>query len=496
MTRLTRICVAILVSCSACAAQEQIRLDGVDVRYSGISQPYAESIARVVSSARTLAIENYQFDMPETIYIEVLADPSRKVSLFNDGQDRFSLTVRTEKDLAQPRSSGVFHIYGLCHEVGHLAMYRPIRNHSWLTYEAAEGWAHYLGSRLVDGVYEQLGPDLWPDKYDYLRDGTQRLQSQLDSGAASPMAEAAGLWKEMAELVGDINVAPIFSAWGKAQIDATDPGKALREALQDSAEAQSLSQWWDRAEESLILERPRSGFAAETLATDSLSGESIEVAHDDGEQSGKNSSAGGGHAVRFESGPGTPSYLTAVQIHGSRYGRPEAPKEDFRVWLCDEDFKEIVEFQFPYSKFKRGDPEWVTLKTKPTKVPSKFIICVGFNPTATKGVFVGHDKAGTGNSLRGLPGGGPKGSFELGDWMIRVTLEKATHEAALKGEMAAENVKTQRRTWKDSTGNFTIVAELVGFEDGMVRLKKTNGVVISIPLKKLSAEDQEFVHQQ
>ncbi len=187
----------------------------------------------------------------------------------------------------------------------------------------------------MDGVYEQLGPDLWPDKYDFRRDGTQRLNSQLDSGSASPTANRAGLWKEMTELTGDAGVAAIFAAWGKAKVDEADPEKALKTVLQESRQGQELAEWWDRAEESLVVKRPKSGFRAETLPADQLDGEIRELAHDDSQQAGKNSSAGGGQAVRFESGPGAQAYLTSVRIHGSRYGRPTPPQKDFRVWQSE-----------------------------------------------------------------------------------------------------------------------------------------------------------------
>ena len=116
---------------------------------------------------------------------------------------------------------------------------------------------------------------------------------------------------------------------------------------------------------------------------------------------GKKSIAGGGHAVRFEA-PGEGWTLTAVRIHGSRYGYPRPPREDFKVFLCDEKFKPIAEFAFPYSKFERGESKWVTLEVKPTKLPKTFILGVDFDPTQTKGVYVSHDKEGSGRSLVGL----------------------------------------------------------------------------------------------
>ena len=100
--------------------------------------------------------------MPATIIVKANLHPGRRARLFNDGQDRLFLTVGSSDSLFQPSKSGTFHIYGLCHEVAHLAMYRAIRDHSWATTAATEGWAHYLGSRIVDELHKRQCPDLWP----------------------------------------------------------------------------------------------------------------------------------------------------------------------------------------------------------------------------------------------------------------------------------------------------------------------------------------------
>src|SRR4051812_27789697 len=110
-----------------------------------------------------------------------------------------------------------------------------------------------------------------------------------------------------------------------------------------------------------------------------------ELAHDDGRVAGKRSFADSGHAVRFEA-PGEGWSLTAVKIHGSRYGTPRPPAEDFTVYLGDDQYRKIAEFPFPYSKFQRGPQKWVTLQVKSTKVPPKFTLGVWFNAEATKGI--------------------------------------------------------------------------------------------------------------
>lgn len=49
------------------------------------------------------------------------------------------------------------------------------------------------------------------------------------------------------------------------------------------------------------------------------------------------------------------------------------------------------------------------------------------------------------------------------------------------------------RTWKDAAGKYSIDAKLIDLQTDSVRLQKTNGDTISVPLSKLSSEDQAYV---
>ena len=51
------------------------------------------------------------------------------------------------------------------------------------------------------------------------------------------------------------------------------------------------------------------------------------------------------------------------------------------------------------------------------------------------------------------------------------------------------------RQWKDGTGNFSIEAEFVDLVEGNVRLKKTDGEIITLPLKKLGRQEISFIRK-
>ncbi|MEA2707536.1 MAG: hypothetical protein QOF78_137 [Phycisphaerales bacterium] len=172
----------------------------------------------------------------------------------------------------------------------------------------------------------------------------------------------------------------------------------------------------------LLLVMPLVLAAAPAPATKpSTPAKPTELAIDDGLPAGKKSIAGSGHAIVLDAPAGGGGALTAVKIFGSRYGTQQPPAEDFHVWLCDADGKQLKEFKFPYKLFLRGDPRWVTLKLpESANLPAtgKFILCVGFNPQQTKGVYVHYDKSPDGDNRTGLPGQ-LNDAFGQGDWMIR-----------------------------------------------------------------------------
>ena len=429
MRRLVVVCV--ILAAAACDVRAQAAgepktytSEHVTVRYSGIGENYAKALARVAEDARAAAEKDFGFDVPESLLINV--STGGKTRLWTDGDQRMYLTLVSEAGLAQPRKSGTFNIYGVCHEIGHMAMYRTIKERPWMTTAAAEGWAHYLGSRLVDVVYRTEGEGLWPDRYNYLADGTQRLRANVAGGKSDDVTKGGGLWMELDGIVGDKAIAEIFKAWGAATIDPADPGPPLRTALLSIKKDPKLAAWWTRAERVFVQRRAKSAFAAAPVDRAQLLGKPQELALDDGVSAGIRSTSGSGHAVRFET-PAANSVLTAVKIFGSRYGDDVPPKENFHVLLCDANFKAIADFPFPYSMFEKGGPKWVTLEVTPTKVPQRFIIWVGFNPTATKGVYVNYDKAvtsknGRETSIAGTPGGVAV-PFARGDWMIRAVVD-------------------------------------------------------------------------
>jgi C-terminal processing protease CtpA/Prc len=149
-----------------------------------------------------------------------------------------------------------------------------------------------------------------------------------------------------------------------------------------------------------------------------------ELRRDDGEQKSQRSSAGTGHVVSFDAPRGT-WWVRSVVIYGKRYGGGYEPAETtFTVTICDGDLKPLAATTAKYELFPAGRFEWVEVPLgEPLEAPATMKVVVEFRPTATKGVYVGHDGSKASHSAYGSPGGSEK-PFEH-EWMIRARLSSS-----------------------------------------------------------------------
>lgn len=424
----------LLMMCASVGFGATARAPNVEVKYDGISEKQATAIAQTVSAARKVYVEEFGFDMPETILYTVTAKAGQPTRLYNDGLDRLNLSISNAAMLDRPQKSAVFNLYGMCHELGHLAMYRLLKEHDWLSGAGAEGWAHYVGSVVVDRVYAAQGEKLWADPYDYRADGLARLKKQLSGAAADATTKGAGQWMELEKIIGQKEFARLFSAWQMAQIDLSDAAPVASRVLFDLKPAQkpALEKWWQGAAPLLVQKRDSSTFKAQSIAANKLTGKPIELALDDGSDDGRSSIAGGGHARAFKAPGGGEWYLTRIDIRAARYGPPQAPATQFEIALCDAQNKPITNWKKPYAMVKRAAQlDWIAIEIPPTRVPAEFNICIEFKPTGSSGIYMGYDSSSNGNSRVATPG--EEGSaFSKGDWMIRPHLDVAKEADALK----------------------------------------------------------------
>jgi hypothetical protein len=378
----------------------------VKTEYSGIDDRWARAMADTLEAARTIYVRDFGFDMPDIVRLDIQCDPKLKTQLYTDGKDGVFLRVSAPDKLARPQQSGTFNLYGMCHELGHMAMYRVLARHDWLKGEALEGWAHYIGSLVVDRVYHMKGESLWPDPYDYRADGSARLQKAL----AKPGPEAA--WAALAQIVGPRGFPRLFQSWQATAMDKLNPLAAVR--------TPALQAFWEAHANSLIEAPVRSSFPVAHAAAAELSGTIALLAPDDGSAEGERSLGGSAHGQAFYA-TAPEQYLRAVSIFGARYGNQSGL--EFDIVLCDADYKPIAIWTKPYSLFAPGDKQWVRVEVPPIRVPESFYVVVNFHASASNGVYLGIDQHASGASVQGTPGTAPK-AIPGGNWMLRAELDQ------------------------------------------------------------------------
>lgn len=75
---------------------------------------------------------------------------------------------------------------------------------------------------------------------------------------------------------------------------------------------------------------------------------------------------------------------------------------------------------------------------------------------------------------------------------VRVALSVLLVAGALSYATAEEaGAASGLRKWSDASGKFSVQAEFVALQEGMVQLKKADGSTISVALERLSPEDQK-----
>lgn len=235
---------------SGAEAPDVVRLPGVQVTYSGISETWARRMGRVLAEARVHALREFRFDMPNTIRLTITVDSNRQYTLYNDTRDQLTYRLHSTGDLAGFEVGHWYFIYGLCHEVAHLAMARAFTGptpNTWLNWEGQEAWARYIGERLADLSYTRCVSEFWPGPRPA---GEQVLKADRQSTQHfSPLRETqiADQWRALTDIVGDRGLEPLLETWHEVKIDPQRPADAVSRTFIGHRKAEQLQGWWRKA---------------------------------------------------------------------------------------------------------------------------------------------------------------------------------------------------------------------------------------------------------
>ena len=428
------------------------------VSYPKSLQAYAKAFLQIGDAAWEAYRELYNLTLPEPIELQIRLVPEkgeRFANLWTDGQRFIFLEVGSEKPLLSPEEGGAHNVYGICHELGHIAIYSRISQIFGIPEGVAEGWAHYFGSVITSHLFEKLGAEVYPDPHNFHEtSGLGRLLKQFETHkdpetlAAKSLYEierkygrqklAEALDRALAqkplgrELVARF-VEQLAAVTNDPQAKTLIPEQFLKPKVRVDTEFPDITQKWLY-------------YGLKLEWQDGL----LRLRYDDGEKDGQWSIAGSGHGVIFCKPKGR-WQLLAVEFYGARYGELRPPDEDFSIFLCDLDFKVIREFKAPYSLFaQRGEWKWERIVVEPTEVPDFFYIIIAFNPTATKGIYMAYDSdVPISHSRIAFPDSHLFDTEKVYDWMIRCYLKPADEETARQAEEAVKQLERELEALKE-----------------------------------------------
>lgn len=406
-----------------------LELPRVTVRYARIDKKYAEAFGNILAEALKV-YESHGFKMPGKVSLEIQIDPS-STRLWTDGDSQMFLHLKSKELLAPATKTGVFNIYGMCHELGHIAMYRSMENLMGLPPGVGEGWAHYAGSVVVTEVADKLGKSIWPEYYDIADvEGIGRLKrtaAQAESwDKMDSTTRAALVFYKMETEFGRDKLAAAMTA----ALAERPTGKALMPLLlvklRTVTSNPTAADW---VPESMLVPQvdwqtkernPGPEFFADQKIEQE--GDGLWLFYDDGTMEDKLSMSGSAETVLFRLPEGSWQF-DGLKLFSARYGADEPPREDISIYLCDANFNLLREVKVPYANLAKGREKWQSVSFPPVDLPQIFYVGIDFHATAQKGVYVGMDKnVKRSHSRVAMPYAEVSDMKTTADWMIRAHL--------------------------------------------------------------------------
>lgn len=403
----------------------------------GVEEAYAKAIETLVETARHAYVTKLGLPLPDRITVKLHLDPEQELRLFTDGKSEVFLNLASMDQLLPSPESGVFNIYGFCHELGHMAMYHRMKTVTGINSGVAEGWAHFCGSIVCDQVYRKHGRKLWPKPFDYKKlEGTNRLRRLLKKVPRDPdQAEdfdlaVRGFWK----LYLLVKEKKFFRAVDACLKTAPSGDEFLPRFLDEIRAVSGKKRLPDYFPERLLKKQfkwspgppdlaSQATFRDLKVTPEKSGGSVLHYNHEAPDPEVCRSIGGTGYLQLFRLPAKGEGRLTRVEIFGCRYGSRQDDDADVVVWIADPAMKVLKTHRFKYHELNRGDRAWFRIPgLKPVEVPRHFFVGVFFDAHATKGYFMGYQKKVHGHSYTGSPTTGLT-LLPGQDWMMRVSVK-------------------------------------------------------------------------
>lgn len=248
----------ILLSVTVNGQIKRLDTEHFQANYEAETEKYVLASLEVLELARNLAIDA-GYDLPDKLQFSVIR--SERNVLYFDRKKLNGITweYNSLENLLPPAESRKKNVYGLCHEIGHLSMYRITNNkNNWMSYDYRESWADFFGNFLIDSVFQYLGTDFWPEPHDYSESAgmdffLQRIEN--DNPKLQSFNKSALFWYELNLKLGFRNIPGFFEEIKKKRVRNPDAKQKFLDVLEEYIGEDDLPTWFNEYADYLILDK-------------------------------------------------------------------------------------------------------------------------------------------------------------------------------------------------------------------------------------------------
>ncbi len=236
---------------SSVAQTEKVTSGHFVIKYDKDVETYALASARILNFVWDRS-EELGFYPPKEVKFNLIKSDRDVIFV-----DRNKLMITLEYTDINIAKSGKNHVYGFCHEMGHLCMFNITPNkNNWMTKEYREGWAEYFGERMIALLYEKYGINVWPDPYDYLalsvEYATTRTQA-IEKGKDIPGYFISGFfWERLVNEKGMDKIPAFFGQIRSNRVRNPNATKKFRTELVKFGITNDLLAYFDQNEKCFI----------------------------------------------------------------------------------------------------------------------------------------------------------------------------------------------------------------------------------------------------
>lgn len=227
----------------------KLKTESIIARYDSEVEKYALASIKVLELVREKAIES-GFDLPDKIKFEIKRTDRNVLWVDKKSLNKITWEYTSLDNFLPPSKSKKKNVYGLCHEIGHLCMYRTFyKNNLYLSYNYRESWADYFGNLMIDSVYHKLGTDIWPEPHNYTKtSGMTFLRNRISNNNPNlkEFNACSQFWIELSDKIGFANYNDFFNHITSTMRTLDDKKSGYAIIISKYIDEENIDDWFNK----------------------------------------------------------------------------------------------------------------------------------------------------------------------------------------------------------------------------------------------------------